>query len=130
MLILKGDLVLNLRKFTPDPGVIDVSIGVKIGQCLKGLICSIVIQQPPRTFREEHDEQSKETSWKQLDSEADAPLLAAGIRIAGESSCPISGFQMPLDSFDDIPKETELAISAPIPSINCCSVVTIPRIFG
>jgi len=72
--VLQDDGFLDLGKLGLDPGVVDVAVGVQLGQRLEALVGAVVVDEPARRLGEEEDEQAQDGGGYVLDGEGDPPL--------------------------------------------------------
>lgn len=88
MVVLKSDGFLNLLVLGANPGVVDISVGVKLGKRLEALLRLTMVDQPTRRLGEEHDEDTEDDSGDVLDTQRDTPLPAVvvGEVVAAESN--------------------------------------------
>lgn len=76
--MFKGDGVLNLVKFGPDPRVVDITVCVKFCKRLETFIGAAVVDEPTRGLGEEKNESSKDHTGNTLDPQTGTPLAVVG----------------------------------------------------
>lgn len=74
-LALDGDGLLNLVELGADPRVRGVAVGVQLREGLEALLDAALVDEPAGRLGEEEDEGCEEAGGRDLDSQADAPLL-------------------------------------------------------
>jgi hypothetical protein len=74
VLVLEGELVLDLLELGLNPGVILVAMSVQLGQIAKAFLDATMVDQPTWRFGEQQNKSSKEDSGDDLNSQTGAPL--------------------------------------------------------
>lgn len=133
--MLVFDRVADLVVLGAHPRVVFVAMGVKSRESLEAFLRLAVVDEP--SANKASAQSPKPT--KKLSSEQ-AYLGDSGNNIINNASTTAGTICIPklrrhcIESssakFLFVPKVVQLATSAPIPSINCCSAVTLPRIEG
>ena len=86
-----GDLGADQRVFGDDVGVVDVAVGVELGEVVQALVGHVVVAEPAGGFGEEVDQAAEEEGGDDLDGEGDAPFFA----VAGAGPSDIAAVANP-----------------------------------
>lgn len=75
MLMLVGNLFLDLLEFSSNPWIFLVAVSVEFCECCKSFGHFAVINEPARGFGEQEDEKTQDCRRDTLNSEGDTPLI-------------------------------------------------------